>query len=46
MLDKVMVLHNWRQEKLAKIDPPDFVTITVEPQATIAADLSEYVKGE
>ena len=30
-------------EKLAKIDPPDFVTITTEPQATIAADLSEYL---
>ena len=33
-------------EKIAKVDTPDFVTITTEPQATIAQDLSEYVKGE
>ena len=33
-------------EKIAKIDTLEFVTITTEPQATIAQDLSEYVKGE
>ena len=33
-------------EKIARIDTPDFVTVYIEPQATIAQDLSEYVKGE
>ena len=33
-------------EKIAKATPLYFVTITTEPQATIAQDLSEYVKGE
>ena len=33
-------------EKLAKVDTPDFVTITTEPQATIAADLSIYLEGD
>ena len=33
-------------EKIAKIDTLEFVTITTEPQATIAQDLSEYAKGE
>jgi len=28
-------------EKIAKADPPDFVKITTEPQATIATDLSK-----
>ena len=28
-------------EKIAKADPPDFVKITSEPQATIAANLEE-----
>ena len=31
-------------EKIARLTPMDFVTITTEPQATIAADLSEYVE--
>ena len=31
-------------EKIAMPTPMDFVTITTEPQATIAADLSEYVE--
>lgn len=29
-------------EKIAKVDPPDFVTIATEAQATIATDLSDW----
>jgi len=28
-------------EKIAKADPPDFVKLTTEPQATIATNLEE-----
>jgi len=31
-------------EKLAKTDTPEFVTVSTEPQATIATDLSEVLK--
>jgi hypothetical protein len=31
-------------KKIIKADTPDFVTVTIEPQATIATDLSEYLK--
>jgi len=33
-------------EKIAKADPPDFVKITTEPQATIATNLQELKEGE
>lgn len=32
-------------EKIAKADPPDFVKITTEPQATIATNLDDKIKG-
>lgn len=32
-------------EKIAKADPMDFVKITTEPQATIATNLDDKVKG-
>jgi len=32
-------------EKIAKADPPDFVKITTEPQATIATNLDDKTKG-
>lgn len=32
-------------EKIAKADPPDFVKITSEPQATIATNLDNKIKG-
>jgi len=31
-------------EKIAKTDTPEFVTVSTEPQATIATDLSEVLK--
>lgn len=33
-------------EKVAKVIEPDFVTITKQPRATIARDLSEWLVGE
>ncbi len=32
-------------EKIAKVDPPDFVKITTGPQATIATNLDDKIKG-
>lgn len=32
-------------EKIAKADPPDFVKITTEPQATIATNLDEKINA-
>jgi len=33
-------------EKIAKTDTPEFVTVSTEPQATIATDLSEVLKEQ
>lgn len=33
-------------EKIVKTSTPDFVTLSIEPQATIATDLSKYLEEE
>jgi hypothetical protein len=43
--DMALKLDDTAFKKIIKADAPDFVTVTTEPQATIATDLSEYLIG-
>lgn len=45
-LPKVLKLHKQAFEKAARVLELDFVAITQEPRATIARDLSEYLRGQ
>ena len=42
--DMALKLDDTAFKKIIKADAPEFVKVTTEPQATIATDLTEYLK--